>query len=75
MTVQDGWESLGEGEEKKLVGAPLVFRRMKSKEVSKAGSGTRPLVWSPQLISSSCLGFLPCEQEITRFGLGLKELI
>lgn len=63
-------EKESEGEEKKLVRVPPEFN-----EFSKSGSGTKLLVWSSQLISYSCLSFLPCELEITRFGWGLKELI
>lgn len=57
-----------EGEEN--VGVPQEI-----KEYSRSGSGAKFLVWSSQLISYSCLSFLPCELEITRFGWGLKELI
>lgn len=70
-----GGRASGDGEEEKLVEAPLVCGRMENKEANRGGSGTRLLVWSCQLISSSCLGFLPRELEITRFGWGLKELI
>lgn len=69
-----GGRASGDGVEKKLVEAPLVFGRMENKEANKGGS--EPGSWSGcQLISSSCLGFLPHELEITRFGWGLKELI
>lgn len=65
-----GGRKESEGEEKKLVRIPPEF-----KEFSKSGSGTKLLVCSSQLISYSCLSFLPCELEITRFGWGLKELM
>lgn len=67
-----GGRASGDGEEKKLVEAPSGGWRTRrlTKEVLEPGS------WSGcQLISSSCLGFLPRELEITRFGWGLKELI
>lgn len=69
-----GGRASGDRVEKKLVEAPLVFGRMENRRLTK--EVLEPCSWiGCQLISSSCLGFLPHELEITRFGWGLKELI